>query len=699
VVDAGLAFYNETTGNYLFRNQIAGKPSSTNPLGDTITLQAVRSSDDNPFQCAPLFDAGQTLTVELGAECKDPQACIGGSTFSVNGSNIALTNDNNTAGASSYTDVALNFITQPSGFPGATIVTNYSDVGAMQLHAQYNIPFGFFGDTNPVTSSPIVADDPSSSEESGDYLSGSSNDFVVRPFGFAVDFESSLEGPPASIVADRDSGENQSVATDEDGSLYKKAGETFAVLVSAVAWQAADDCNLDGHPDHGSELNSLNQPCSEANLFDNAVTPNFYNDSDGLVNEYRIKLNVLSNQAEDDGGVTGLLDEDTLVRSDFTGYGVNGVGRLETNYNEVGIIDIDAKLVDFTEAAQTYLSTDQLRGYASDVGRFYPDRFEVQAATLSPRVEASCTPPSSFTYMGEPFGLSLELVAMNVQGQPTENYRAGFAKLDAYADLNLKAIEEVSGSDNTDLTARLSNDTMPSTYQPQWSSVNGGELALEGNVIFNRADPADPDGPFEDLIIAFVPIDSDGVTLAESDLDTEITQGDSEFYEIARHDYFYGRLLVDNAYGPEIEALPITFRVEYFDGERFVINTEDDCTTISAAELDLLAGTYTGDLDSGETSIVTPQSPEFNNGLINGTESALNPTDAPMTATAPGEGNSGTVDVELDLDALDLPFLQFRWPHEGNDYDENPRARLEFGVFRQHDRIINWQEVYNGATP
>jgi hypothetical protein len=288
---------------------------------------------------------------------------------------------------------------------------------------------------------------------------------------------------------------------------------------------------------------------------------------------------------------------------------------------------------------------------------------------------------------------------MNVQGQPTENYRAGFAKLDAYADLNLKAIEEVSGSDNTDLTARLSNDTMPSTYQPQWSSVNGGELALEGNVIFNRADPADPDGPFEDLIIAFVPIDSDGVTLAESDLDTEITQGDSEFYEIARHDYFYGRLLVDNAYGPEIEALPITFRVEYFDGERFVINTEDDCTTISAAELDLLAGTYTGDLDSGETSIVTPQSPEFNNGLINGTESALNPTDAPMTATAPGEGNSGTVDVELDLDALDLPFLQFRWPHEGNDYDENPRARLEFGVFRQHDRIINWQEVYNGATP
>lgn len=699
VVDAGLAFYNETTGNYLFRNQIAGKPSSTAPLGDTIALQAVRSSDNDPFQCSPLFDAGETLTVELGAECLDPQSCAAGSTFSVNGSNVALTNDNTASGAAAYTDVALNFVTQSSGFPGATIVTNYSDVGQMQLHARYNIPFGFFGDTNPINSSPIVADDPGASIESGDYLLGSSNAFVVRPFGLAVDFESTTDDPSPVVVADRDSGENQSVAADEDGSVYRKAGENFAVLVSAVAWQAGDDCNLDGHPDDGTELDALNQPCSEANLFDNAVTPNFYNDSEGLVNDYRIKLTVASNQAEDDGGVLGVLDEDMLVRSDFSGYGVAGVGRMETYYDEVGIIDIEATLIDNAENAQSYLSTEQIRGRASNVGRFYPDRFEVLEATLSPRVEASCTPPSSFTYMGEPFGLTLELVARNVQGQTTENYRAGFAKLSAYDDLNIKAIEEVVSADNNDLTDRLSNDTLPTTYEATWSSVTAGHLALEGNVIFNRATPAEPDGPFDDLIIAFVPIDSDSVTLASADLDTEITQGDDEFYEIDRHDYYYGRLLVDNAYGPETEALPITFRVEYFDGERFIINTNDDCTTISADELDLLSGTYTGDLASGETSIVTPQSPEFNNGQITGTESALNPVDAPMTATAPGEGNSGTVDVELDLDALSLPFLQFKWPYLDNDYDENPRARLEFGVFRSHDRVINWQEVYNGATP
>lgn len=694
IVEAGFAFYNETQGDYQIRTQIAGKPSSTDPRGDLIALQAVRSSDNDPLQCAPLFDAGQTLEVELAAECSDPAACAAGTSFSVNGENISVVNSNSAANAAAYTPVTLDFIIQPSGDPGATIVTNYSDVGVMQLHARYNIPFGFFGDTNPVIGGAIVPDDPTS-ELSDDYMYGSSNTFVVRPFALSVDFESG-DGP---IVADRDTGTNQSVAADEDGSLYRKAGENFAALVSSVAWQAADDCNLDGQPDDGSEVDGMSQSCDEADLLDNPVTPSFYRDSQGLLNAYRIKLDVVSNQAENDGGVRGVLDSDILNRSNFANYGVDGVGRLETNYNEVGIIDIDAELVDFSEDPTTYLSTDAVIGRAKDVGRFYPERFDIVNVSLTPRVEASCSPPSTFTYMGEPFGLNIELVARNVQGQTTENYRAGFAKLDEYDDLNLKAIEEVTGNDNNDLTVRLSNDTMPATYQAQWSAVNGGELELEGNVIFERANPADPDGPFEDLIIAFVPTDSDGVTLAASDLDTEITEGDEDYSEIARHDYYYGRLIVDNAYGPETENLPITFRVEYFDGERFVINTADDCTIISAAELDLLPGTYTSDLDSGETSIVTPGAPEFNNGLVNGTESASNPTDAPMTATAPGEGNSGTVDVELDLDALGLPFLRYSWPHEGNDYDDNPRARLEFGVFRNHDRLINWQEVYNGATP
>src|SRR5690606_41328555 len=105
-------------------------------------------------------------------------------------------------------------------------------------------------------------------------------------------------------------------------------------------------------------------------------------------------------------------------------------------------------------------------------------------------------------------------------------------------------------------------------------------------------------------------------------------------------------------------------------------------------------------LQPEETSIVAPQSSTFHNGQIQGVQAALNPTDDTFTATAPGLDNHGTIDVELDLgqDGLNLPFLQFKWPHEDNDYDENPRATLEFGQYRSHDRVISWKEIFNGAS-
>src|SRR5690606_24092794 len=159
------------------------------------------------------------------------------------------------------------------------------------------------------------------------------------------------------------------------------------------------------------------------------------------------------------------------------------------------------------------------------------------------------------------------------------------------------------------------------------------------------------DGPFEDMIIAFVPVDDDGVTLDVSVLDAEILEDTPLYKELAREDFRYGRLLVDNAYGPETEDLAITFRVEYYDSEsgRFVPNTDDSCTVINASQLTLLEGTETGELQPEETSIVAPQSSTFHNGQIQGVQAALNPTDDTFTATAPGLDNHGTIDVELDL--------------------------------------------------
>lgn len=694
IAEAGLVFFNESDLNTTIPLQIAGKPSNVNPLGKLLTIQGVRSSDQDPMQCVPLFDDGQTLEIELAAECIDANECVNGETFSVTTSegttDVALVDSNGGTGASAYTPVEMEFVTQPSGDAGATIVLNYSDVGRMQLHARYNIPFGFFGGGSP--------DDPLNAPGySGDFMFGSSNQFVVRPFGFAIDFpgDEGLDRRDNFPVNNFEVG--NSFAADASGSVWKMAGDDFDVTVIPMAWASADDTDNDGIPDAG------------ASLHNNRPTPNFYNDSNGVADDYRVEVSVISNQAQSIAlggadpvnGVIGELSGNVLDYNDYNNAPVAVTPLVTMNYNEVGIIDLQARLIDSSDDPTTYMGTTNITGRTNNVGRFYPARFTVDGAvTLLPRVDASCTPPSVFTYMGEPFGINATLTARNIQGNVTVNYRGAFAKLSDYVELNFRAIEEVANADNNNLSSRLDNATIPENLQAVWSSVNGGQLVINGNLIFNRDDPADPDGPFEDLIIAFVPIDDDGVTLEVSALDAEIVEDDPEYRELARENFRYGRLFINNAYGPETEDLAITFRVEYFDGERFVLNTDDSCTVINSDEITLFPDSRTGDLLANDVTVTVDaaQSSTFHNGQIQGVQAATNPTDATFTAPAPGLGNAGTIDIELDLDELDLPFLQFKWPHDNQDYNENPRATLEWGQFRSHDRVINWQEIYNGPT-
>ncbi|HLT63806.1 MAG TPA: DUF6701 domain-containing protein, partial [Pseudohongiella sp.] len=645
IAEAGLVFYNETDGDTLIPTQIAGKPSNVNPLAKLLTIQAVRSSDEDPMQCVPLFADGQTLQIELAAECIDSEQCVNGEAFSVTTSEdtygVALVDSNNDTGATAYTPVEMEFVTQSGGHPAASIVLNYSDVGRMQLHARYNIPFGYFGSPSP--------DNPLNPPAvSGDYLFGSSNPFVVRPFGFAIDFPGD-EGLDRrdNLPADNFAVGN-SYAADANGSIWKRAGEDFDVTVIPMAWQQEDDLDNDGVPDNG------------ANLHNNHPTPNFYMDSDGRDNDYRVEVSVINNQAESitlgganpQDGVIGELDNNVLDFADYDNAPAPAMPLVSMSYNEVGIIDLRAQLIDQDGDPVSYMGTDTVIGRTNSVGRFYPDRFTVDGViTLLPRVSANCAPPSVFTYMGEPFGITFVLSARNVQGDLTVNYRGAFAKLSDYLELNFRAIEEMNATDNIDHSDRLENSTIPANLQAIWSAINGGQLHIDGHLIFNRDDPTIPDGPFEDMIIAFVPVDDDGVTLDVSVLDAEILEDTPLYKELAREDFRYGRLLVDNAYGPETEDLAITFRVEYYDSEsgRFVPNTDDSCTVINASQLTLLEGTETGELQPEETSIVAPQSSTFHNGQIQGVQAALNPTDDTFTATAPGLDNHGTIDVELDL--------------------------------------------------
>ena len=131
------------------------------------------------------------------------------------------------------------------------------------------------------------------------------------------------------------------------------------------------------------------------------------------------------------------------------------------------------------------------------------------------------------------------------------------------------------------------------------------------------------------------------------------------------------------------------------------------------------AGSYEAPLADGDTEIEASEVADVTLNLFNGVMTRLqdgdnndaNDPDRPFLTSAPGEDNEGSIIVEFDLGDANLPtsldFLQYDWRTPGdvedetedNIYTDNPRSRLEFGSFRSHDRVLNWQEFYIAPTP
>jgi hypothetical protein len=64
-----------------------------------------------------------------------------------------------------------------------------------------------------------------------------------------------------------------------------------------------------------------------------------------------------------------------------------------------------------------------------------------------------------------------------------------------------------------------------------------------------------------------------------------------------------------------------------------------------------------------------------------------------LTKPSGGDGKYlGSVDVTAVIDTA-LPWLQYEWDGADNDYNENPTGRINFGIYRGNDRIINWREI------
>ena len=156
----------------------------------------------------------------------------------------------------------------------------------------------------------------------------------------------------------------------------------------------------------------------------------------------------------------------------------------------------------------------------------------------------------------------------------------------------------------------------------------------------------------------------------------------------------YGRLRLGGASGSQVLAMRLPIEAQYWNGNVFVTNTLDSCTSLLSTRVGL--GNYGGSLNAGETTASIVNSP-------------LQSGRSAIQLSAPGAGNSGSVDVTINLGtgsnadacagfapattaAGDLSHLRGLWCNPPNTYTKDPSARARFGINRGSDQSIYRRE-------
>lgn len=345
--------------------------------------------------------------------------------------------------------------------------------------------------------------------------------FVSRPAGLCI---TPTEGTCA--------------AGDASCPVFKKTGEAFHMNIKGVAWQADDDKDL----------------CSG-----NLATPNFALANIALGSE-------LVAPKPGEGAVVGTASYDHSNAK-----GSNNLNTVTQSVNEVGVFRMTA-----TPPEAGYFNYTIPPATSVPVGRFVPWDFNLLSSDVVPACEDMTAPERDFTYMSQPFGIKLEVVARNMAGGQTQNYTGLFAKGGAY-------ITTANNKDGNSLSSRLRS------LQPlPWLN---GRAAFTGISEFVRLSDTQPDGPYKSLLFGLYMRDNDGDnSLIASPNFNDAVMGDcsgsgcnARLLDSVPMQVYFGRLLASTRQGVASAPLALPLQVQYFEGGGWKINQADVCTQLSLA--------------------------------------------------------------------------------------------------------------------
>ncbi|MGL6051660.1 MAG: DUF6701 domain-containing protein [Aeromonas salmonicida] len=339
-----------------------------------------------------------------------------------------------------------------------------------------------------------------------------SDQFVARPVGLCIT-------SPQGVCA----------AGNASCPVFKKAGETFQVDIKAMAWESANDGDI----------------CAG-----NQTTPNFVLSGIGLG----------STLVAPSPGTNATVGTTTYNHVAAT----NSLNSVNQTVSEVGVFRMTA-----TPPTSNYFGYTIPSTQSQPVGRFIPADFELVSGDIVP----AC---SVFSYMGQPFGVTLDIIARNVAGGQTRNYTGDFAKGNAY-------ITTANSKNGTSLSSRLRS------LQPlPWLN---GQAAFSGSSEFVRLSDTQPDGPFKALLFGLYMQDNDDErTLIASPDFNEGVVGDcsgsncnARLIDATSMKAYFGRLLAGTGAGLAAAPLAIPLQMQYYEAGDWLLNEEDQCTLLSLA--------------------------------------------------------------------------------------------------------------------
>ncbi len=562
--------------------QISGLQSNS------LTLQAVET-DQVTGSCQSLLV--NSKNIDMAVECLSPNNCAAANA-SINSIDVAT---NDISSVSSYEAVGLDF--GNSSDSDASFNFLYDDAGSLRLYARYEL----LNDNDGAT---------------GNYLSGSSNGFVVTPAGFCI--ESSDSNWPCVTPG-------LSAAC----SAFKQAGDNFALTVTAKSYNAsADYCSAN-------------------------TTVNF----SGTVD---VAHNLISPTSAS-GGDAGTFSVSSVSLA-------SGTSSTPVNFTDMGVYTVAA-------GGNSYLGATLATNDSNNIGRFYPKDIFIQSNTSATYSDSNV----NFTYTGQLLNTgdgsihylvppSVNYVVRGFSGQTLKNYLIPLAATPA---LSASAISSKLG----DLGSVMN---VSAGFSP--GVISGPNGSFEFTYTFNVNDDFvfDRDansliGPFTNDIsinISAITEAVDGLTLANGPVNIAGSGGEIR----------YGRMNIQNAYGPETSPITQRWEMQYFDGVSFRLNTLDYTTAYNLADVGLISVTDVGDSSDpllntdSSVSASAGSTGSFNNGLLM------------VDWSAPLNNHFGNYLFPVSIDS----WLQYDWLGAGN---ENPQGNVTFGHYRGHDKIIYWKEI------